>query len=72
VERLEKCMTDIAIQDVNARVFWNTYFAGKSRVSFDKFERELHTFLKVHPEVSYHLILLCCFLFFLAFQKTAH
>jgi hypothetical protein len=36
VDRLERCLTDVAIQDTNARLFWNSNFAGKSRVRFDK------------------------------------
>ncbi len=47
VERLERCLTDVAIQDTNARVFWNANFAGKSRVRFDKFETSLNQFLNI-------------------------
>lgn len=50
VDRLEKCLTDIAIQDKNARLFWNTHYAGKSRVPFDKFERDVNAFLKVKTD----------------------
>jgi serine/threonine protein kinase len=49
VERLDRSLTDIAIQDENARVFWNGSFAGKSRVRFDKFEAALNQFLRIDP-----------------------
>lgn len=49
VDRLEKCLTDIAIEDKNARIFWNTYFQGKSRVPFDKFEQNTNAFLELDP-----------------------
>ena len=47
VERLERCLTDVAIQDANAAAFWNANFSGKSRVRFDKFEEALNKFLNV-------------------------
>merc|ERR1711991_517336 len=49
VDRMERALTDIAIQDEDARRFWNEEFAGKSRVRFDKFQAALDKFLKVNP-----------------------
>ena len=50
VDRLERVLTDVAIQDKDARTFWNANFAGKNRVRFDKFEAALNEFLKVDKE----------------------
>lgn len=57
VERLERALIDIAIQDEDARVFWNRFFAGKSRVPFDKFEERLYEFFSVNPSVFFSSLL---------------
>ena len=50
VDRLERALTDIAIQDEDAREFWSSKFPGKSRVRFDKFEEALNQFLGVKDD----------------------
>jgi serine/threonine protein kinase len=50
VDRLERSLTDVAIDDENARTFWNANFAGKSRVRFDKFQTALNEFLHIDAE----------------------
>jgi hypothetical protein len=52
VDRLERCLTDVAIQDTNARVFWKSFFSGKSTVRFDRFEAALNQFLHVDPAAA--------------------